>query len=269
LVCAFTVFHFATPRKSPCDPRSRSVVRSAQGHPSPTFSADRLRDGPFHVVGRHHSKRCHTGRSAPLLSFPLIPSRGMNGRARSRGTVFQRPASERWISLRLSTAAHAITPSGANSGFSLRPAWPESVLSDSPPNYLPNVRVEWRVCGNRDLADGRKRGETATTATRRPAENSTVVTHSAFLAANLQFSNRQLPLLESHLSHCKQTIAIGSNRNFLRGRPFSVAPLPENRISQSKGGHFAQNDGATTPCAASFLSLRWLCEVSWTRLREN
>jgi hypothetical protein len=39
-------------------------------------------------------------------------------------------------------------------------------------------------------------------------------------AANLQFSNRQLPLLESHLSHRKQTIAIVSNRQLLQGPCF-------------------------------------------------
>jgi hypothetical protein len=49
---------------------------------------------------------------------------------------------------------------------------------------------------------------------------------------NLQFSNRQLPLLESHLSPCKQTIAPGSNRNFLRSRHFEPKPPLENRISQ-------------------------------------
>jgi hypothetical protein len=35
-------------------------------------------------------------------------------------------------------------------------------------------------------------------------------------AANLQFSNRKLPLLESPLSPSKQTTAIGSNRKFLK-----------------------------------------------------
>ncbi len=35
-------------------------------------------------------------------------------------------------------------------------------------------------------------------------------------AGNLQFSNRKLPLLESHLSHSKQWIAIESNRKFSR-----------------------------------------------------
>jgi hypothetical protein len=49
---------------------------------------------------------------------------------------------------------------------------------------------------------------------------------------NLQFSNRNIPLLESHSSHCKQTTAIGSNRNFLRGRPFEPEPPPENCIPQ-------------------------------------
>ena len=33
-------------------------------------------------------------------------------------------------------------------------------------------------------------------------------------AAHLQFSNRNIPLLESHLSHWKQTVAIIPNRNF-------------------------------------------------------
>jgi hypothetical protein len=36
------------------------------------------------------------------------------------------------------------------------------------------------------------------------------------LAGNLQFSNRKLPLLESHLGHSKQCIAIKSNRKFSR-----------------------------------------------------
>jgi hypothetical protein len=49
---------------------------------------------------------------------------------------------------------------------------------------------------------------------------------------NLQFSNPNIPLLESHLSHCKQTIALGSNRNFLRGRAFEPEPPPENCIPQ-------------------------------------
>ncbi len=35
-------------------------------------------------------------------------------------------------------------------------------------------------------------------------------------AGNLQFSNRKLPLLESHLSHSNQWIAIKSNRKFSR-----------------------------------------------------
>jgi hypothetical protein len=39
-------------------------------------------------------------------------------------------------------------------------------------------------------------------------------------ATNLQFSNRQLPLLESRLNDRKQTMAIVSNRNFLRGWSF-------------------------------------------------
>jgi hypothetical protein len=35
-------------------------------------------------------------------------------------------------------------------------------------------------------------------------------------AGNLQFSNRKLPLLESHLSHSKQWVAIESNHKFSR-----------------------------------------------------
>jgi hypothetical protein len=34
-------------------------------------------------------------------------------------------------------------------------------------------------------------------------------------AAHLQFSNRNIPLLESHLSRWKQTVAIISSRNIL------------------------------------------------------
>jgi hypothetical protein len=49
---------------------------------------------------------------------------------------------------------------------------------------------------------------------------------------NLQFSNRQIPLLESHLSYCKQSMAIGSNRQLLRGRLFRATPLPENGIQR-------------------------------------
>jgi hypothetical protein len=38
-------------------------------------------------------------------------------------------------------------------------------------------------------------------------------------AVDLQFSNRKIPLLESHLSCSKQRIATVSNRKFLRPRP--------------------------------------------------
>jgi hypothetical protein len=51
-------------------------------------------------------------------------------------------------------------------------------------------------------------------------------------AKNLQFSNRNIPLLESHLSYCKQSTAAGSNRNFLRGPLFRATPLPENGIQR-------------------------------------
>jgi hypothetical protein len=44
--------------------------------------------------------------------------------------------------------------------------------------------------------------------------------------ANIQFSNRQLWLLESGLTHCKQTTATRSNRQLLRGSAFSQLPAP-------------------------------------------
>jgi hypothetical protein len=45
-------------------------------------------------------------------------------------------------------------------------------------------------------------------------------------AATLQFSNRNIPLLESHLSHSKQTIAIHSNRNILGVSVFLTKTRP-------------------------------------------
>jgi hypothetical protein len=64
-------------------------------------------------------------------------------------------------------------------------------------------------------------------------------------AANLQFSNRKLLLLESHSSHCKQTTAFVSNRNFLRGRLFGPAPAIEIWIPHRVGAAhwFAKKEG--------------------------
>jgi hypothetical protein len=44
--------------------------------------------------------------------------------------------------------------------------------------------------------------------------------------AHIQFSNRQLWLLESGLTHCKQRTATRSNRQLLRGSAFSQLPAP-------------------------------------------
>jgi hypothetical protein len=69
--------------------------------------------------------------------------------------------------------------------------------------------------------------------------------------ANIQFSNRQLWLLESGLTHCKQTPATRSNRNFLQGSTSSRLPAPRATQPANRRVYFrAANQSAVHTSSA-------------------
>jgi hypothetical protein len=95
-----------------------------------------------------------------------------------------------------------------------------------------NATFESCVQRNHDLQEQENSGKTSMAAKRILANGSTSCPARPLSATNLQFSNRQLPLLESYLNHWKQTMAVGSNRQLLRCRLFRPAQPPENCIRQ-------------------------------------
>jgi hypothetical protein len=79
--------------------------------------------------------------------------------------------------------------------------------------------VESRIYGIYDLqgqTSGQKERRNSMVLNEVLASRNATSSLSLLPAANLQFSNRKLPLLESRLSHSEQMIAIGSNRKFLK-----------------------------------------------------
>jgi hypothetical protein len=111
-----------------------------------------------------------------------------------------------------------------------------------------NAIVEWCVFRNTLWRDQKKGGKTSMAATRILTNCNAFSSRGALIATDLQFSNRQLPLLESSLSHCKQTTAIDSNRQLLRGRLFRAATPSENGIQNLNSRSFSQDIKSANRC---------------------